>query len=176
MITARTQPRDAARSRLLERLLACAPALLAGIALVMVPALSRAATHEVASFGAAPNDDRDDAAAIQAAIDASSAGDTVRLPEGTFLVNRTLHARTGVKILGAGRDRTVLKFNARTQTDIFDLSGARQVELSGFTLEGGGDSNAHHGIFARTGGGHLIHDLAIQNLGSANGPLAIHFI
>ena len=162
--------------RLLKRLVANVLNLLAGIALGVAPALSHAATHDIASFGAAPNDDRDDAAAIQAAIEASSAGDTVRLPVGTFLVNRTLHARTGVKILGAGRDRTILKFNARTQTDFFDLSGMRQVELSGFTLEGGFDPNAHHGIFARTGGGHFIHHLAIQNLGSANGPLAIHFI
>ncbi|MGO8928045.1 MAG: PKD domain-containing protein, partial [Limisphaerales bacterium] len=158
------------------RLWANAPSLLAGLALGLAPALSRAATRDIASFGAIPNDDRDDAAAIQAAIDASSAGDTVRLPEGTFLVNRTLHAKSGVKILGAGRDRTILKFNARAQTDFFDLSGTRQVELSGFTLGGGGDPNAHDGIFARTGGGHFIHHLAIQDLGSANGPLAIHFI
>lgn len=158
------------------RLCGNALSLLAGLAVSMAPALSRAATRDIASFGGAPNDDPDDATAIQAAIEASSAGDSVRLPQGTFLVNRTLRARTGVKILGAGRDRTILKFNARSQTDFIDLSGTRQVELSGFTLEGGGDPNAHHGIFARTGGGHFIHHLAIQNLGSANGPLAIHFI
>jgi hypothetical protein len=145
-------------------------------AVCLSPLLARAATNDVTAFGAMPNDDRDDAAAIQQAIDASSAGDTVRMPEGTFLLNRTLHAKTGVKLLGASRDRTVLKFNARTQTDFIDLSGTRQVELAGFTLEGGGDPNAHDGIFARTGGGHFIHHLAIQNLGSANGPLGIHFI
>jgi hypothetical protein len=144
--------------------------------LALAPLRSAGVTREASAFGAIPDDGRDDAAAIQKAIEASSAGDTLRLPAGTYLVDRTLRARSGVKILGAGRDCTFLKFNAGTETDFFDLSGSRGVELCGFTLEGNGDLKARHGIVAHSGGGHFIHDLTIQNLGSPHGPLGIHLV
>ena len=71
-----------------------------------------AAVRDVADFGAKPDDDADDATAIQKAIEAASPGDTVSLPAGTFLINRALRPKSGVKIQGAARDRTILKFNA----------------------------------------------------------------
>jgi hypothetical protein len=134
-----------------------------------------AAVRDVINFGATPNDATDDAAAIQKALDAAAEGDTVSLPRGTLLVNRTLRAKSGVRIQGAAADLTIFKFNGVTQADFFDLSGTRKVELSGFTLEGNHNPNAHHGIFGHGGGGHWIHHLTIQNLGSLNGPLGIHF-
>lgn len=150
--------------------------MLAGFVLALAQLGCNAATREVTSFGARPDDGDDDAAAIQNAMDASTAGDTVHLPAGTFLVNRTLHAKSGVKIQGADRDRTILKFNAGKPMDFFDLSATRKVELTGFTIEGNHSTNAHDGIVGHRGGGHFIHHLGIQNLGSANGPLAIHFL
>ncbi len=135
-----------------------------------------ATSREVTGFGAIPNDGQNDAIAIQKAIDSSTAGDTVYLPAGTYLIEHTLRPKSGLKIQGEGQDGTILKFNASAETDFFDLSGTQKVELDGFTVEGNGSPKAHHGIFARTGGGHFIHHLTIQNLGSPNGPLGIHFI
>ena len=94
---------------------------------------------------AAPNDGNDGAAAIQSAIDASAAGDTVRLPGGTFL-SVGLRLKTGVKITGCGRGRTILKCHAESPLDFFDLSGTRNVELSHFTIDGGDSVNARRGI------------------------------
>src|SRR5690242_15339317 len=70
---------------------------IAAIALAQLPC--SAATRDVTTFGAIPNDDTDDAAAIQNAIDATSPGDTVSFPAGTFLMHRTLRPKSGVKIL-----------------------------------------------------------------------------
>lgn len=150
--------------------------VLVAAAMALAQTQSSAAIREVTSFGATPNDTTDDAAAIQKAIEAANAGDTVSLPAGTFLINHALRAKSGVRIKGAGRDQTVLQFNADKQTDFFDLSGTRNVELSGFTIDGKGSAMAHHGILGRTGGGHFIHELTIENLGSANGPLGIQLI
>lgn len=64
-----------------------------------------------ADFGAAPGDDRDDAAAIQAAIDAAVAagGGAVQLEAGEFIIDRTLSIQAdGVVLRGAGRERTRL--------------------------------------------------------------------
>jgi Right handed beta helix region len=98
------------------------------------------------------------------------------MPAGTYLIEHTLRPKSGLKIQGASRDQTILRFNAGTEIDFFDLSGTQKVELGGFTIEGNDNPKAHHGIFARTGGGHFIHHLTIQNLGSPNGPQGIHFI
>ncbi len=134
-----------------------------------------ATVRDVVSFGATPNDLTQDGSAIQKAIDAASKGDTVLIPRGTFLVNRTLLAKSGVEIRGAAAHLTILKYSGGTKAHFFDLSGTQKVELCGFTLEGNDNPNLHHGIFGHGGGGHRIHHLKIQNLASPDGPVGIHF-
>ena len=151
------------------------PGRLAAICLALAQLQCLAVVRDVANFGAKPDDPTDDAGAIQKTIEGASAGDTVSLPAGTFLISRTLRAKSGVKIQGAGLDQTIVKFNAGAQIDCFDLSGTRDVEMCGFTIEGNNSPHARYGIFGHNGGGHFIHHLAIQNLGSANGPHGIHF-
>ena len=85
-------------------------------------------------------------AAIQSAIDATAPGDTVRLPGGTFLVSRTIRVKTGVKITGCGREHTILKCQAATPMNFFDLSGVRNVELSHFAIDGGDSVNVRCGV------------------------------
>jgi len=96
------------------------PGILAILSLAAAQLQGSAVVRDVTSAGAAANDAQDDAAAIQKVIDVSIAGETVFLPAGTFLVNRTLRARSGLKIQGAGREQTIIKLNAVTQTDFFD--------------------------------------------------------
>src|SRR5437879_4526978 len=79
-------------------------AILAG-----APAVS-AATLDVTAFGAVANDGQNDAAAIAAAIRAANSGDTVFLPAGTFDVAQTLAGKSGVNIVGAGRDAAVIRY------------------------------------------------------------------
>jgi hypothetical protein len=55
---------------------------------------------QVTDFGAVPGDGRDDAAAIQAAIDAAKPGDTVQFPAGAFDAKRTINVRGGRTIRG----------------------------------------------------------------------------
>ena len=152
------------------------PTILVVIFIALGQVASRSATWNIVDFGAVPNATQDAAPAIQKAIEAASAGDTVSLPAGTFLVSATLRAKSGVKLQGVGSEQTVIGFNGDRETDIFDLSGTRNVDLSGFTIDGRGNAKAHDGIFARTGSGHFLHQLTIQNLGSPNGPLGIHFV
>jgi hypothetical protein len=85
-----------------------------------------------------------------------------------------LRANAGVAILGHGMGRTLLKLRASAPTTFFDLSGTKDVELSGVTMDGNQDINAQNGISAHRGGGHFLHHLEIKNLGSTNGPVGIH--
>ena len=163
--------------RLVRRMLLLAAPLgatLAAIGETPTASSCRAASREVTAFGAVPNDGRDATAAIQSAIDASAAGDTVRLPSGTLLVQHTIRLKTGVKIAGCGRENTIIKCQPATPSSIFDLSGTRNVELAHFAIDGSDNAAARCGISAQGGGGHHIHDLKIHNLG-ADGALGIHF-
>jgi hypothetical protein len=57
--------------------------------------------RDVRSFGAKPNDDADDSAEIQKALDALKSGETLFFPSGRYLVNRSLRvSKPGVTITG----------------------------------------------------------------------------
>lgn len=57
--------------------------------------------RDVRSFGAKPNDDADDSAAIQKALDAMKSGDTLFFPSGRYLINRSLRVtKPGITITG----------------------------------------------------------------------------
>ena len=84
----------------------------------------------VVDHGAIPNDERDDQAAIQDAIDAAPAGATVVFPAGTYQHSNVLNVPTkGVKLWGYGA--TLVGTDARNHAII--LRGDN-TEISGFTL------------------------------------------
>ncbi len=72
-----------------------------------VPAMAAALTvggdarRDVRSFGAKPNDDNDDSAEIQKALDSLKSGETLFFPSGRYLMNRSLRVRKpGITITG----------------------------------------------------------------------------
>lgn len=109
--------------------------------------LSSAAT--VKDFGAAGNGIVDDTRAIQAAIDASSPGDTVTFPPGIYLTSEPLLLRSdrtyrgqGLSILGPG----VAAIIALTEED-----NAHDISIQSIIFQGGGvrfpgSSSAAHNI------------------------------
>src|SRR5688572_17077096 len=68
----------------------------------------------VGDFGAKPNDGQNDASAIQAAINAARAGDTVKFAAGTYNINTQLLIRTGRDLagVGVGSNGTTLQFSS----------------------------------------------------------------
>jgi polygalacturonase len=56
----------------------------------------------VASYGAVAGDGRDDAAAINGALDAAGEGDTVQIGKGTWEIGSTILARSDVNAHGGG--------------------------------------------------------------------------
>jgi len=64
------------------------------------------AVRDITSFGAVANDPGDDLEPIAAAIAASSAGDTVFFPSGTFRVSGSIIPKSSITVCGAGRGST----------------------------------------------------------------------
>ena len=51
-----------------------------------------------------------DSPAVSAAIQRAAPGDTVRLPEGTFTLTEPIRPKSGIKLLGAGEEKTRLVY------------------------------------------------------------------
>jgi hypothetical protein len=97
------------------------------------------ATVFVGDFGAVPDDGGDDRAAVQAAINAAGAGDTVQFGAGRYDLAGTLNVRGGRTYNGAGRLDTLLKFNVGSNGWGMRIEGnASGARIENFRFEGGG--------------------------------------
>ena len=116
---------------------------------------SPAATITAATFGALPDDDGDDSAALQKALDSLSPGGTLLLEKGTYLLSKPLTASVpGVTIRGAGAGEydsaasqmsgtfTLLRYqNVRDlPSSLFEVR-ADGVEMTGLAAENGNDGS-----------------------------------
>jgi len=126
-------------------------------------------TINIISYGANGSDGNDDAVAIQNAIDASSAGDTIYIPNGTYLIGTPVHPKSGIIIAGQSKEGVILRFIGVTYSSVLKFHGSSSftnVELTNFTIDGNNSSNCKSGISASGGGGHNIHDLIIKDIGT----------
>ncbi len=86
----------------------------------------------VTSFGAAPNDGRDDRSAIQAAVNASSPGDTIFFPSGTYNLSDEIMLKGGGRTY-KGDSNTLLQGDRYHH--IFHIS-EDNTRVENFTLDG----------------------------------------
>src|SRR4051795_6084487 len=64
----------------------------------------------VSTYGAAPNDARDDRAAVQAAFSAARAGDTITFSDGVYNFSAFLPLKSGVNVTSAKPQGALLDF------------------------------------------------------------------
>jgi PKD repeat protein len=116
-----------------------------------------------------------DSAAIQAAVEKASPGDTVQVPAGTFPVAETLKGKSGVRLAGAGAEKTILRFAGKKPMSMMSLGGCEDVEVTGLSLDGGGSPDATRGISAGDARRLRIHHVTVRDLGRGKGPIGVHF-
>ena len=115
----------------------------------------------VKDFGAVGDGVADDAAAVNAAINAVAAigGGDVLLPAGTTLVGATVYVADNVRLVGAGQKATTIKLKASANVNIIQKkagaagTGAGLFDLS---VDGNDANNTNGGIYwagASTGRG-----------------------
>ena len=90
---------------------------------------------DAAALPAAVSAEGDFAANLQTALIEARPGDTVRLPEGTFMLSTGLSLDVdGVTVLGAGQDKTILDFSGQTGAGEGLLVTSDDVTLTGFGI------------------------------------------
>lgn len=136
-----------------------------------------AATINITSYGATPNDSTDDLAAINNAINAAKAGDTVNIPNGTFNISASIIPKSGVKIMGESKDGSIVKFIGTQDAHMIDIGGKSIIEISNFTITANNNSKALNGILVQNSNNIDIHDLVIKDFVNYNGfgPHGIYF-
>jgi Pectate lyase superfamily protein len=132
----------------------------------------------VMAFGATGNGTTNDYTAIAAALTAAAGGGTVYFPPGTYLVSSPLTMTSGITILGAGREASVLKgsaafpysapggviqFGTSTYTSSGPTISGCQIRGIGFNMTAVNDAtvNQVNAIFQDYS---LVTDLLIENI------------
>ncbi len=118
-----------------------------------------------------------DSAAIQAALDRAQPGDTVQLAEGDYATAEAVKPKTGTRLIGAGQDRTILRFLGEKPGRGVLLAGVENVEVAHFAIDGDSNPNAVQGVFGSNSRHLNVHHLTVRNLvkSDAFGPMGIHF-
>ena len=109
-------------------------------------------------------------AGIQAAINQAAAGDTVRIPAGTFNYNGSITMNAGITILGAGRNSTIINKTGSSTTAMFVVNGSngRRTTIGQFTLSGitaSSSSLQDNGIRLNSCTDFHIFDIIFRNFG-----------
>jgi chitodextrinase len=131
-----------------------------------------------ADFGANGHDGVDDKAAIQAAVDAASAGDTVLIPKGTYQLSGTVMGKSDVSIRGEKRDKTIIQFTSETDTYMFYLHNVTNASVSDLTLDAHESQIAMSAVVSEGGSKNKMNDLRVQNFIATEGfgPHALYVV
>lgn len=118
---------------------------------------------DVKSFGAKGDGTTNDSAAIQAAIAQSvTTGIPVYLSPGTYLINAALSITANVSVLGAGREKSILKATNGLNDYVIKFNGGATgvgivgARYSDFTIDGN--------QVQQTAGGGILADGAVQTV------------
>ncbi|MGO4537908.1 fibronectin type III domain-containing protein [Paenibacillus sp. 2TAB19] len=163
------------RPRMKTRIFSALCALSMLLPILPVPAVF-AATLDITSYGAAGNDTVSDSAAIQAAVDAASSGDTVLIPAGTFYLTSTVNGKSGVKITGANRDTSIIKFNSSSALTFFSMYNLTGAEVSNMTLDANNSTVPQSVVVSENGSGNKMLNLKVKDIGTSSGfgPFALY--
>ena len=146
---------------------------------LFVAALSAAGVAGLAAHARAAEIvvEKPEAAAVVEAILRAAPGDTIRLPAGTIALSESLRLRSGLRIIGAGQDRTILVSEAARPGPIVLIDGCESVELAHLTIDGRMRDIVQDGIGGRNAKKIDLNHLTIRNLkaGRGFGPHALYW-
>jgi len=137
----------------------------------------------VAAFGAKGDGTTVDSAAVQAALDAATAGSTVVFPPGTYVCAPVTASTAGVTLVGYG---ATIVASGSTASPLLSVSGAG-VTVRGLAVDGDGGAafgikvaasgvtlldvsvtgSTNHGIWAESAGDLTVHRVVMDGCGSA---------
>lgn len=108
-------------------------------------------------------------AAVAAALNECGAGDTLVLQAGTYELDNSLRLRSGIKLVGAGQEKTLLTYTGDKADPFIYLNECDDVEVAHLTLDGRARKLGQTGIIAENSRRLYLHHLTIRNLIKGSG-------
>jgi hypothetical protein len=86
---------------------------------------SNASIIDLKDFGLKSDNSTDNSLVIKNAIKAlNGKAGILKIPTGSYLINKTISIPSNIVISGAGSDKTILNFNLNGNGDLFSIQGA----------------------------------------------------
>ncbi|MHA6480837.1 NPCBM/NEW2 domain-containing protein [Paenibacillus sp. strain BS8-2] len=120
-------------------------------------------------YGANGTDALDDKAAIQAAVDAASPGDTVLIPKGTYYLSGSVQGKSGVIIKGEKRDQSIVKFVSESDTFMIHLQNVTGATVSDLTLDGNSSMIAMSAVAMSGGKSNTVNNVRVKDFTAVDG-------
>ncbi|MGO4537909.1 NPCBM/NEW2 domain-containing protein [Paenibacillus sp. 2TAB19] len=130
---------------------------------------SAGTARSIAEYGANGTDTLDDKAAIQAAVDAASPGDTVLIPKGTYYLSGTVYGKSGVAIKGAKQNQSIVKFTSESDTYMIYLQNVTNASVSDLTLDGNSSLIAMSAVAVSGGSDNSMKNLRVKDFTATEG-------
>ncbi|MGA2034457.1 MAG: right-handed parallel beta-helix repeat-containing protein [Thermoguttaceae bacterium] len=144
--------------------------------LLMIALAAPAIACGVVVHGATIEPEGRDRQAVAAALERAGPGDVVQLPPGEFEIAEALRPKSGIKLLGAGPEKTRLVYCGTQPSVLIRLEGCEDVEIAQLTLDGRNNPLVQQGIAGSKARRLWLHHLGIRNLSAKTwGPHAILF-
>jgi hypothetical protein len=106
-----------------------------------------------------------DSASLAAAIRQAASGDTIRLPAGTLEISEPVLLKSGVKLIGAGQDKTRIAYGGTQPLPLLKINDCQDVEIAHLTLDGQDNPLVRDGITGSSSRRLFIHHVTFSNLG-----------
>jgi len=118
-----------------------------------------------------------DSAAIRLSLDQAKPDDTIGLAAGTYTITEAIRPKSGIRLLGAGQEKTILRFGGEKPDVLLRVAGCEDVEVAHLTLDGGDNRLVGQGILATSSRRVKIHHVTVRNLVKSKtwGPHGILF-
>jgi hypothetical protein len=110
-----------------------------------------------------------DSGALRAALAQAQPGDTVQLPAGLFTITEPIRPRSGLRLLGAGQDQTIVHFAGAKPGVMLSLANCEDVEVAHLTLDAQNNTNVTQGVSGRNARRLQLHHLTIRNVCNSGG-------
>jgi PKD domain/Pectate lyase superfamily protein len=132
---------------------------------------------DVTEYGAVVNDGIDDGAGIAAAINLSTAGDTLFFPPGTYQISAPIEPNTGTILLGDTVGVSTIRFEGFQDGALIQIDDRSDVEVGFLVLDGSDNPRALDGIVASASKRLRLHHLRIRRFveTAGFGPHGIYF-
>ena len=105
-----------------------------------------------------------DSDAIHLRLTLAKPGDTITLEPGTHTITEAVRLKSGIRLIGAGQEKTTIRFDGKKPGVLIQISGCEDAEVAHLTLDGENNPLVVQGISGSNSRRVKLHHVTVRNL------------